>query len=101
MDTKTVVNKILEGADIRYVVLESEKTDRFKTTDISKWNDFSLNQVGRRHYNYNSLEELKAALDYYGLPMSLADFDIRKFDKNTGYIKNDYQSWSALAYPPM
>ena len=82
-------------------VSESVETDGIKTTDISKWNDFSLNQVGRRHYNYSSLEELKADLEYYGLPMSLADFDIRKFNKNNGYIKNDYHSWSALAYPPM
>lgn len=69
--------------------------------NIDKWNDFSLNQVGRRHYNYNSLTELKEALEYYGLPQSLADFDIKRLDKENGYIKNNYQSWSALAYPPM
>ena len=69
--------------------------------DVSEWNDFSLDQIGRHHYNYNSLTELKEALEYYGLPQRLADFDERKLDKTNGYIKNDYQSWSALAYPPM
>ena len=69
--------------------------------DVSKWMDFSLDQVGRKHYNYSSLQELKNDLEYYGLPSSLADFDINKFDEENGYISKDYQSWSTYAYPPL
>lgn len=69
--------------------------------DINQWDDFSLSQIGRHHYNYGSLSELKEALDYYGLPQSLANFNLKKLNKANGYIKNDYQSWSSFAYPPI
>lgn len=67
-----------------------------KPTD--QWGDYSITQ-GDYHENFDSIDELKSALKYRGLPLSLANFDIKKFKTENGYIQNDYQNAGVFAYP--
>lgn len=55
--------------------------------------------IKRKHYfeTFESKEELVAELKYYGLPLSLADFDGHKPD-GYGMAKNSYQDASVTAY---
>ena len=67
--------------------------------DTTKWTYFSLNHEGQVPMIFNNIEELKAELENKGLPISLAYFDIDKYDEKFGHITNTYMDWSTSAYP--
>lgn len=67
---------------------------------MSEWN-FALDYNGRRWEKFDDVDSLKAQLKYYGLPDSLAIFNVSRFDKEGCYIKNSYRSSAIYAYPPV
>lgn len=80
---------------------ENEKLSsipKYVDKPVEQWGDYSITQGGY-HENFKSIDELKSALKYRGLPSSLANFDTKKFKSDDGYIQNDYQNAGVYAYP--
>lgn len=64
---------------------------------------YNLSNLRGLSVNYDALDALKADLKYYGLPLTLADFDrpadTRGCDNYGAWEQwqNDYQMWKVIA----
>ena len=78
--------------------MRSSSDDKIVDKDFESYSLMWVNN-GTHHRNFSSMSELKQELKNRGLPESLANFNIKKLDKDNGYVKTDYQNYSAYAYP--
>lgn len=100
--TKKVTN--FGGKQNPYSWMSKEENEKLSSIPkyvdkpVEQWGDYSITQ-GNYHENFKSIDELKSALKFRGLPSSLANFDVKKFKSDDGYIQNDYQNVGVYAYP--